>query len=78
MADGCAHIDTIAEVDPSSPGCEDCLRAGMRNWVHLRVCQACGHVGCCDSSPGRHATAHFHTSAPVSYTHLTLPTILRV
>ena len=44
---------------PSADGCEDCLRTGDR-WVHLRMCQSCGHVGCCDSSPRRHATAHVH------------------
>ena len=38
-----------------------CLAAGRRDWVHLRLCQSCGHVGCCDSSPGRHARFHFHT-----------------
>jgi len=59
MADECTHLDQIAEdVEPGSWGCEDCLAAGMQNWVHLRVCQRCGHVGCCDNSPGRHATAH--------------------
>jgi Zn-finger in ubiquitin-hydrolases and other protein len=56
--DSCRHLDQILDVTPSSPGCEDCLAAGSRNWVHLRVCQACGRVGCCDSSPMRHATAH--------------------
>ena len=55
----CGHLDQIAEVTPSSTGCEDCLAAGRRDWVHLRVCQECGHVGCCDQSPGRHATEHF-------------------
>ena len=45
-------------VVPSAAGCEDCLREGTR-WVHLRVCLTCGHVGCCDSSPRRHARAHF-------------------
>ena len=30
-------------------------------WVHLRMCMTCGHVGCCDSSPAKHATAHFHS-----------------
>jgi uncharacterized UBP type Zn finger protein len=54
----CAHLDGITAVLPSGPGCEECLAAGGR-WVHLRLCQSCGHVGCCDSSPGRHATAHF-------------------
>ena len=59
MADTCTHLDTVADVEPSSTGCEDCLRIGGR-WVHLRMCMACGHVGCCDNSPNRHATAHWH------------------
>jgi uncharacterized UBP type Zn finger protein len=54
----CAHPDSITAVLPSGPGCEECLATGGR-WVHLRMCQTCGQVGCCDSSPGRHATAHF-------------------
>ncbi|MFF5172959.1 UBP-type zinc finger domain-containing protein [Micromonospora sp. NPDC000089] len=44
-------------VPPSGPGCADCESAGGW-WFHLRRCAACGHVGCCDSSPSRHATAH--------------------
>jgi uncharacterized UBP type Zn finger protein len=61
----CTHLDTIAAVEPSGPGCQECLATGGR-WVHLRMCQSCGHVGCCDSSPGRHATAHFTaTSHPL-------------
>ena len=59
MSDACEHVDPSATVQPSSKGCEDCLRMGGR-WVHLRLCMACGHVGCCDSSPARHATAHWH------------------
>lgn len=55
--DICTHLDTIASVSPSDDGCHECLRNGGR-WVHLRICRTCGHVGCCDSSPGRHATAH--------------------
>jgi hypothetical protein len=58
MADECMHLDQIADVEPASWGCEDCLAANTQNWVHLRVCQSCGHVGCCDQSPGKHATAH--------------------
>ncbi|MBW3603646.1 MAG: cation:proton antiporter [Actinobacteria bacterium] len=54
---GCPHVDEITPVLPSAAGCEDCLRMGAR-WNHLRVCLSCGHVGCCDSSPNRHATAH--------------------
>ena len=58
----CAHLDTIvADIEPSSKGCEDCLANGTK-WLHLRRCASCGHVGCCDSSPMRHATAHFNAS----------------
>ena len=42
---------------PSGTGCADCLAAGGW-WVHLRRCAACGHVGCCDSSPNQHASGH--------------------
>ena len=62
MSDDCPHIDHIQMVTPSAKGCEDCLKIGAR-WVHLRLCRTCGHVGCCDSSPNRHATAHFHATA---------------
>jgi hypothetical protein len=55
------HLKEIRDVTPHSNGCEDCLRIGAQ-WVHLRLCLTCGHVGCCDSSPNRHATAHFHRS----------------
>jgi uncharacterized UBP type Zn finger protein len=55
----CGHVDEIRRVMPSARGCEDCLRTGDR-WVHLRICMTCGHVGCCDSSPNKHATAHHH------------------
>lgn len=62
MSDRCTHLaginDTLA---PSGDGCEDCLAIGGR-WVHLRMCSSCGHVGCCDSSPNRHATAHHRAS----------------
>ncbi|HEX3979947.1 MAG TPA: UBP-type zinc finger domain-containing protein, partial [Acidimicrobiales bacterium] len=54
----CHHLDQVQEVGPSSEGCEDCLRLGG-HWVHLRMCRICGHVGCCDNSPGQHATGHF-------------------
>jgi hypothetical protein len=62
----CAHLDQVRDVTPSTTeGCQDCLREGTR-WVHLRECLACGHVGCCDNSPRRHATAHWHaTSHPL-------------
>lgn len=55
----CTHLDTIEITDlpEDVAGCEECLAAGGQ-WCHLRICLACGHIGCCDSSPGRHATAH--------------------
>lgn len=57
---GCEHLaDAPFATDPKTPdGCEECLRDGTV-WVHLRLCLACGHVGCCDSSVGKHATKHF-------------------
>jgi CPA2 family monovalent cation:H+ antiporter-2 len=61
-ASACSHLDEIRPVLPSARGCEDCLRTGD-DWVHLRVCMTCGHVGCCDSSKNRHATAHYRESA---------------
>ena len=61
MADPCSHRDTIRAVTPSALGCEDCLKMGDE-WFHLRVCRACGHVGCCDQSKNKHATKHFHRS----------------
>ena len=61
----CTHLSQFAIVTPSAEGCEECLKTGQR-WIHLRICRVCGHVGCCDQSPGRHATGHFRaTSHPV-------------
>jgi len=58
MATPCPHLDAIQPVQPRTPqGCEECLQTGSR-WVHLRLCLTCGHVGCCDSSPNRHASRH--------------------
>jgi uncharacterized UBP type Zn finger protein len=54
-----SHLSAARHVEPTSQGCEECLELGME-WVHLRICLTCGHVGCCDSSFGRHATKHFH------------------
>jgi ubiquitin-hydrolase Zn-finger-containing protein len=65
MPDECAHARTIRNVTPSALGCEECLKLGSA-WVHLRLCRTCGHVGCCDSSPNRHATKHFRkTQHPI-------------
>lgn len=57
--DGCEHTHDARPVTPSASGCQECVADGDR-WVHLRVCLVCGHVGCCDSSPRRHARGHFH------------------
>jgi uncharacterized UBP type Zn finger protein len=63
MATQCTHLDqvTVLDVPADIPGCEDCIPIGG-TWVHLRMCQSCGHIGCCDNSPNRHATAHFHAT----------------
>jgi hypothetical protein len=57
----CTHLDSVQVMDVPArddvPGCEECLKIGGR-WVHLRVCRTCGKVGCCDSSPNRHASKH--------------------
>jgi hypothetical protein len=62
----CSHLNEIHKVKPHTPrGCEECLKMGS-GWVHLRLCMTCGHVGCCDSSPNKHATKHFHaTNHPI-------------
>jgi uncharacterized UBP type Zn finger protein len=64
VADICAHLDALEDparepVVPSGHGCKECLETGDE-WVHLRLCMSCGHVGCCDDSPNTHATKHFH------------------
>jgi hypothetical protein len=65
MAEDCPHFAQMKHVTPSALGCEECLKSGDW-WVHLRLCRTCGHVGCCDDSPNRHASSHFHaTSHPV-------------
>ena len=65
MNDTCTHLTAAVDPtrQPNTPaGCEECLAAGT-SWVHLRLCLGCGHVGCCDNSPQRHATKHFHATA---------------
>lgn len=60
----CEHLAEAGSPSPQSDeGCQDCLANGRHDWVHLRECLTCGRVGCCDSSPAKHATAHFHTTA---------------
>jgi uncharacterized UBP type Zn finger protein len=61
----CQHLNGLDPLPARTQGCEECLKIGA-SWVHLRLCLACGHVGCCDSSPNRHATRHFQqTTHPV-------------
>ena len=56
----CTHLDRVEVVDLPEPllGCEECLAIGS-TWMHLRMCHTCGKVGCCDSSPNKHASAHY-------------------
>ena len=58
-----AHLKQVNQnISAKTPnGCEECLQTGS-DWVHLRLCLTCGHVGCCDSSPNKHATKHFKTT----------------
>jgi hypothetical protein len=55
----CSHLDRIqvTALPDTIEGCEECLRIGAA-WVHLRMCATCGKIGCCDSSPNRHASSH--------------------
>jgi len=66
MALSCSHLNQIKVTRARTRVCEDCVLTGDA-WVHLRMCLTCGHVGCCDSSPNRHATKHFyHTTHPLA------------
>ena len=65
MIEACSHLNQIRRVKLRPRGCEECLKIGD-DWVHLRLCMICGHVGCCDSSKNMHATKHFHaTTHPI-------------
>jgi uncharacterized UBP type Zn finger protein len=66
MEQTCSHIKEIKSPAPRTPeGCEECLKMGD-DWVHLRLCKTCGHVGCCDNSKNKLATKHFHrTTHPI-------------
>ena len=61
MPKECAHIEEIKITSTDTHVCEDCVKTGGQ-WVHLRLCLICGHVGCCDSSKNKHATGHFHAT----------------
>jgi uncharacterized UBP type Zn finger protein len=58
----CSHLDQIevTELPAQIAGCEECLKTGDR-WLHLRMCMSCGKIGCCDSSPNKHASKHART-----------------
>jgi len=58
MPKTCPHLRSVRAVAPRTQGCEECLVTGDE-WVNLRLCLSCGHVGCCDSSKNKHATKHF-------------------
>lgn len=59
----CTHLAEAGSPEPqSTEGCQDCLADGSTDWVHLRLCLTCGRVGCCDSSPQRHASAHYQST----------------
>ena len=57
----CTHLEWIKTDRPRAKGCEECLKSGD-DWVQLRLCRTCGHVGCCDSSKNKHATKHYHAT----------------
>ena len=63
MPQKCEHFSQVKSIEPNTPdGCEECLKMGD-SWLHLRLCEACGHVGCCDQSKNKHATNHFHQTS---------------
>ena len=62
VAKQCTHLGQVQSVTPKTQGCEECLAEGGK-WVQLRMCLTCGHVGCCDSSKGKHATRHFEKTS---------------
>jgi hypothetical protein len=65
MAKSCTLIAGIQDVTPSALGCEEYLKSGSE-WLPSRLCRSCGHVGCCDDSPNKHATRDFHlTGHPI-------------
>jgi uncharacterized UBP type Zn finger protein len=65
LQDGCAHLSQINQVTPQSESCETCVQMG-KPWIRLRLCLTCGHVGCCDSSTGKHARRHYQeTNHPI-------------
>jgi hypothetical protein len=61
--DVCSHIAAVTQIkEPKEFVCEECIKSGS-DWVHLRTCQQCGATLCCDQSPNKHMTAHYHKTA---------------
>jgi uncharacterized UBP type Zn finger protein len=61
MSEKCTHLDQIKIRNTEKDYCEECAASGD-TWLHLRLCLACGHVGCCDSSPNQHASKHYRNT----------------
>jgi hypothetical protein len=62
MMKPCSHLEEAnLEAQGKTKGCEECEKIGS-DWVHLRLCLSCGHVGCCDSSPNKHRIKHFKSN----------------
>ncbi|WP_210520499.1 UBP-type zinc finger domain-containing protein [Hymenobacter terricola] len=62
MSEPCQHLTALTSLKTAAQHiCPECVALGD-TWVHLRVCQECGHVGCCDDSKNKHATKHFHAT----------------
>ena len=62
VADSCDHMNKVNQsINGNTKGCEECEKIGS-DWVHLRLCLSCGHVGCCDSSVNKHGTKHFKST----------------
>lgn len=58
----CSHLAALDQIKTAAAyRCDECAKTGGQ-WVHLRTCQTCGITLCCDSSPARHARAHFHST----------------
>jgi hypothetical protein len=61
MSATCTHLDEILDPPAVAEGCVECLASGS-GWLHLRRCMSCGHIGCCDSSPNKHASKHAYAT----------------
>jgi uncharacterized UBP type Zn finger protein len=61
VTEPCTHFHAATILNTRKDVCQECVDMGSR-WVHLRLCMTCGHVGCCDSSPNKHASAHYRTT----------------